>query len=155
MVFLFPKENLNVTNLVSCVMCHGCACDKATAAPVRRLPLGVHTTSTSVPTSSLRPGELVLLDLIFSPYKAIQSQATVALVITDAATRYNWIYFMRHKDEAHEKFTEWLAWMKENGREVSAYTTIRTDNGGEFTSSQFVDAAREAGVKRERCPPYQ
>ena len=32
--------------------------------------------------------------------------------------------------------------------------TLRSDNGGEFTSNEFKDLCKEAGIKRELTTPY-
>ena len=32
--------------------------------------------------------------------------------------------------------------------------TLRSDNGGEFTSGEFNDCCKEAGIKRELTIPY-
>jgi transposase InsO family protein len=37
------------------------------------------------------------------------------------------------------------------GRKIEA---LRTDNGGEFTSTEFTDFYKEAGIKREKIVSY-
>jgi transposase InsO family protein len=32
--------------------------------------------------------------------------------------------------------------------------TLRTDNGGEYTSTKFLDFCKEAGIKREKTVAY-
>ena len=53
----------------------------------------------------------------------------------DDHTRYAWIYILKRKDEVFQRFCEWKALVeKTSGRKIK---TFRTDNGGEYTSTEF------------------
>jgi len=73
------------------------------------------------------------------------------LIIIDDNTRYVWIYFLKTKDEVFKYFMLWKAMVeKSTGRKVK---TLRSDNGGEYTSKQFQDYLDSEGVKHERTIP--
>jgi transposase InsO family protein len=63
-----------------------------------------------------------------------------------------WIYFMKTKDEVFNRFQEFKA-QTENlmGKKIRV---LRIDNGGEYTSIDFSDFCKEAGIKRELTVPY-
>ena len=66
--------------------------------------------------------------------------------------RKTWIYFLTKKDKVFESFKELKA-LIENHSEKKI-KTLRSDNGGEFTSNDFNDFCKEAGIKREIAIPY-
>jgi hypothetical protein len=61
---------------------------------------------------------------------------------------------MANKSEAKDRVIEWMNAMKSQGIKLESYCTIRTDNGGEFTSDGFISAISAEGLKRELSPPY-
>src|SRR5690606_7478747 len=64
--------------------------------------------------------------------------------------RYATVFFLRTKDEVFEKFKEYLA----NVPHKPSALTLRSDNGGEYTSTEFKDWAAKNGIKLEPSPPY-
>ena len=64
----------------------------------------------------------------------------------DDYSHKTWIYFLKKKDEVFESFKEFKA-LVENLSE-KRIKTLRSDNGGEFTSSEFNKYCREARIKR-------
>ena len=56
------------------------------------------------------------------------------------------------KDEVSEKFKEFKALVKNLSKKN--INTLRSDNGGEFTSKEFKDLCKEVGVKRDLTTPY-
>ena len=70
----------------------------------------------------------------------------------DDFSRKTWIYFMKNKDEVFSKFKEFKALIKNHTEKK--IKTIRSDNGGEFTSNEFKELCKEAGIKRELSTPY-
>jgi transposase InsO family protein len=63
-----------------------------------------------------------------------------------------WIYFMKTKDEVFIHFREFKAQVENMaGRKIKVR---KTDNGGEYTSSEYIDFCKEAGIKREKTVPY-
>jgi transposase InsO family protein len=70
----------------------------------------------------------------------------------DDFSRKTWIYFLKNKDEVFSKFKEFKA-LVENLFERKI-KVLRSHNGGEFTSGEFKEFCREAGIKRELSTPY-
>jgi transposase InsO family protein len=63
-----------------------------------------------------------------------------------------WIYFIKSKDEVFNKFKE-FKFLIENLYERKI-KILRLDNGGEYTSKEFVNFCRYVGIKRELTTPY-
>ena len=73
------------------------------------------------------------------------------LTFIDDKTRYVWVYCLQRKDQVFKKFCEWKAMVERStGQKLKA---IRTDNGGEFTSSEFEAHLQSEGVKHELTIP--
>ena len=73
------------------------------------------------------------------------------LTFIDDNTRYVWVYPLKHKNEVFGCFRKWKALVeKSSGRKLKV---LRTDNGGEYTSTEFEDYLREEGVRHERTVP--
>ena len=69
----------------------------------------------------------------------------------DDKTRFIWVYVLKHKSQVFEKFLEWKAMVdRSTGRKLKA---LRTDNGGEYTSTEFVDYLRSEGIRHELTVP--
>ena len=67
-------------------------------------------------------------------------------------SRKTWIYFLKAKNEVFEKFKELKA-LIENFSD-KRIKTLRSDNGGEYTSKEFEAFCKDAGIKRELTTPY-
>ena len=73
------------------------------------------------------------------------------LTFTDDKTRYVWVYPLKQKSDVFNQFLEWKAAVeKSSGHKVK---TLRTDNGGEFTSTEFENYLKSEGVKHELTVP--
>jgi hypothetical protein len=66
--------------------------------------------------------------------------------------RKTWVIFLKSKDEVFGKFKEFKA-LIENLPERKI-KILRPDNGGEYTSKEFVRFCRDVGIKRELTTPY-
>jgi len=62
------------------------------------------------------------------------------------------IYFLKKKDEVFERFKKFKALVEKLSEKK--INILRSDNGGEFTSNEFNDFCKEAGIKRELTIPY-
>ena len=107
------------------------------------------------PASSSRPSdellELVHSDVCGKMSVKSMSGAEYFLTFIDNKTRYVWTYILKRKDQVFEKFLEWKALVeKSTGQKLK---TLRTDNGGEFTSTQFQDYLRSEGVHHQLTVP--
>jgi transposase InsO family protein len=70
----------------------------------------------------------------------------------DDHSRKTWIYFMKTKDKVFSRFQEFKALVEnQTGRKIK---TMRSDNGGEYTSKAFKDFCAGVGIKRELIVPY-
>jgi hypothetical protein len=67
-------------------------------------------------------------------------------------SRKTWVYFLKSKDEVFNKFKEFKA-LIENLSERNI-KTLMSDNGGEYTSKEFVNFFKDVGIKRELVTPY-
>ena len=74
------------------------------------------------------------------------------MTFIDDHSRKTWLYLLKKKDEVFEKFKQFTS-------EVETLTkrrkkTMRSDNGGEYTSKEMIAYCKEAGIKRELIGPY-
>ena len=70
----------------------------------------------------------------------------------DDYSRKTWIYFLKTKDEVFSKFKEFKA-LTENLSKRNI-KILRLDNGGEYTSKEFVNFCKDVVIKRELTTPY-
>jgi hypothetical protein len=62
-----------------------------------------------------------------------------------------WVYFLRHKSEVYRVFRKWKAAVEnETGRRLK---TLRSDNGGEYTSTEFREYLERCGIRHETTVP--
>jgi hypothetical protein len=70
----------------------------------------------------------------------------------DDYSRKTWVCFLKSKDEVFGKFKEFKA-LIENLYERNI-KILRSDNGGEYTSKEFVNFCKDYGIKRDLTTPY-
>jgi transposase InsO family protein len=70
----------------------------------------------------------------------------------DDYSRKTWVYFLKSKDEVFSKFKEFKT-LIENIFERKI-KILRSDNGDEYTSKEFVNFYKYVGIKRELTTPY-
>jgi transposase InsO family protein len=70
----------------------------------------------------------------------------------DNYSRKAWVYFLKSKDEVFGKFKEFKA-LIENLLERKI-KILRSDNGGEYTSKEFVSFCRDVWINMELITPY-
>jgi transposase InsO family protein len=97
-----------------------------------------------------------VLELIHSdvcgliPSSSISGYVYVSLIYY--YSRKTWIYFLKTKDEMFNKFKEFKALIENlSERKIKI---LRSDNGGEYTSKEFVNFCKDVGIKRELTTPY-
>ena len=74
------------------------------------------------------------------------------MTFIDDFSRKVWIFFLRTKDEAFQKFEEWKALVEnQTGQKLKC---LRTDNGLEFCNHLFDKVCRDSGIKRHKTCPY-
>jgi hypothetical protein len=79
------------------------------------------------------------------------SGATYAMLIVDEFSGYSWGYFLQTKGQAAERLMEFVT-MRD--REKNFIQTIRSDQGGEFSSNLLKGFLREKGIKHSMGPAY-
>ena len=74
------------------------------------------------------------------------------VTFVDDHTRHVWVYILKHKGEVLQRFQEWKALVeKSSGRKIK---TLRSDNGGEYTSAEFSSYLAKEGIKHELTIPH-
>ena len=74
------------------------------------------------------------------------------LTIIDDFSRRVWLYVLKNKLEAFQKFREWHTLV---GNQLGTkLKVLRTDNGLEFVSEQFNEFCRKIGIKRHKTVPH-
>ena len=69
-------------------------------------------------------------------------------ILSDLYTHYTWVYALKHKNQVFECFQQWKALVEKcTGQKVKA---LRSDNGGEYTSSEF---KAYLGIRHELTVP--
>ncbi|KAK8557825.1 hypothetical protein V6N12_010049 [Hibiscus sabdariffa] len=73
------------------------------------------------------------------------------ITFSDDFSRYGYIYLMRHKSEALEKFKEFRNEVQnQHGKSIKA---LRSDRGGEYLSHEFDELLKECGIVSQLSPP--
>ena len=98
------------------------------------------------------PLELVHSDLVGPMQTTSIGGSTYFMTFIDYFSRRTWVYFLKNKSEAFDKFFEFKALdEKEFGHYVKV---LRSDRGGEYTSNMFVNFCRKNGIKKELTTSY-
>ena len=102
-------------------------------------------------TVTLMPLELVHSDVCGKMGQKSLGGAEYFLTLLDDKTHYTWVYPLKTKDEVFQRFKEWQAEVENfTGHKVK---TLRTDNGGEFTSNSFQAHLKACGIRHELTIP--
>lgn len=101
---------------------------------------------------STRILELVHSD-VCGPLKiASTGGARYFVTFVDDYSRKMWVYFLAHKNQVLDKFRHFVELVTNmTGLPI---LTLRTDNGGEFTSKLFQELCSSKGIARELTPPH-
>ena len=102
-------------------------------------------------TVTSMPLELVHSDICGKMGHKSLGGAEYFLTLLDDKTHYIWVYPLKTKDQVFERFKEWQAGVENfTGRKVK---TLRSDNGGEFTSKSFETHLKACGIRHELTMP--
>jgi hypothetical protein len=122
-------------------ICKGCALGKNIKKPF--------------PSNNNRSKEI--LDLIHSdvcgplPVKS-QGGSLYYVILIDDYSRKTWLYLLKTKDKVFNKFQEFKAEIENlTNKKIK---TLRTDNGGEYTSKEFVAFCKSTRIRRELTVPH-
>ena len=120
-------------------------CEPCTTGKLHRSPFLAGSTRAEEPL------QLVHTDLCGKMNSKSLGDAEYFLTFIDDYSRYIWVYFLKSKDEVFSRFLEWKAIVEcGSGHQLK---TLRSDNGGEFTSSQFTKYLVSEGVRHELTVP--
>ncbi|KAG4032061.1 hypothetical protein PC123_g28911 [Phytophthora cactorum] len=74
------------------------------------------------------------------------------VTFTDDKSHFCVVYLLRNKSEVTDKFAEFVAMAEtQTGKRVK---TIRSDNGGEYTSGAMAKFCKDRGIEQKFTPPY-
>ena len=96
--------------------------------------------------------ELLHMDL-FGPVKPkTLGGKEFTLVIVDDYSRYTWVHFLTHKNEAFDCFIKTTTKVEvEKGMSISR---IRSDNGTAFKNKKFIEFCEYKGIEHNFSAPY-
>jgi hypothetical protein len=97
--------------------------------------------------SMTRPLEIVHTDLIGPTKTKFLKAEKYFMLLIDYYTRMTAVFFLKNKSEAFENFNIYKE-MVENEMDLKIKCLI-DDNGGEFTSKEFMDYSSCHGIKRQ------
>jgi len=97
------------------------------------------------------PLEMVIGDLCGPMMSATPGGRRYFLLMVDDASRFMWVAPLPTKDAAADAMKLIKAKAEESGH---ALKVLRTDNGGEFTVTEFADYCAEKGVRRHLSAPH-
>ena len=121
--------------------CRGCSMAKGLRKPIAR----------STQTRADKRLQRVFVDL--SGPTAVKSIGgkRYTLIVRDDCTRFNRVYFLRHKSDAASAFESFLAEVRADGI-PSTVMAVRSDNGREFFGGAFGELCRKRCIKQEFTP---
>ena len=74
------------------------------------------------------------------------------ITFIDDLSRFGYVYLMKHKSEAFDKFKEYQSMVKkQTGKSIKV---LRSDRGGEYLSTEFLDYLKVNGILSEWTPPF-
>lgn len=95
--------------------------------------------------------DLIHFDVWCAPLVSVYGQCYFVIFIDDAS-RCTWVYLMKSKDEVLEVFKTYHK-MRETKFEKKL-RTLRFDNGGEYTSKEFLANLLAIGIEVQTSCPY-
>ena len=121
--------------------CRGCSMAKGLRKPIAR----------STQTRADKRLQRVFVNL--SGPTAVKSIGgkRYTLIVRDDCTRFNRVYFLRHKSDAASAFESFLAEVRADGI-PSTVMAVRSDNGREFFGGAFGELCRKRCIKQEFTP---
>ncbi|CAL8087744.1 unnamed protein product [Prunus armeniaca] len=98
------------------------------------------------------PLELIHMDLCGPMQTESLAGNKYFMLLIDDFTRLTWVYFLRYKLDALNCFRKFKSMVElQSGFKVKC---VRSDKGGEFTSSEFDRLCEEAGIQRQFSMAY-
>nr|GEZ99920.1 ribonuclease H-like domain, reverse transcriptase, RNA-dependent DNA polymerase [Tanacetum cinerariifolium] len=101
---------------------------------------------------STSPLDLIYKDLCGPITPPTPSGKRYIFLLVDDYSRYMWAYFLSTKNQAFDTFKEFKKTIENELR--TTLKMFRTDRGGEFNSSEFIQYFKENGIARQLTAPY-
>ena len=122
-------------------ICEGCLSGK-----MERLPFETGR------TRATQVGQLIHSDLCGPMHVETPRGSRYFVLFTDDCSSYRTAYLVKHKSDVAERFQEYINLLRsETGQKIS---TLRTDNGGEFTGNAFKSWLAANGIRLETSVPH-
>ena len=74
------------------------------------------------------------------------------ITFTDDFFRFEWVYLMRYKSKAFDKFREFKNEVEKQYEK--SIETLQSDRGGEYLSTEFTQFLKDNGILAQLTPPY-
>ncbi|GKF47662.1 retrotransposon protein, putative, ty1-copia subclass [Tanacetum coccineum] len=90
---------------------------------------------------------------VCGPFRTVSREgASYFITFTDDFSRYGYVYLMKHKHEVFETFKVFQNEVENQlGKKIK---DIRSDQGGEYLSHEFVKHMESCGIVSQLTPPY-
>jgi hypothetical protein len=112
-------------------------------------------TKTVFPSSDSRAAgilDLIHLDVCGPMSSTSLTGSLYYVVFIDDFSQKSWIFFMKTKGQVFSWFQDFKALVEnQTGKKIKV---LRSDNGGEYTSKEFMDFYVGEGIRRELIVPY-
>ena len=92
--------------------------------------------------------EVIYAD-IWGPVDTSMQGHRYALLLVDEYTSYTWVFFLAQKSQAEDAIKSFIMHQFNLGKPVG---TLRSDNGGEFSSGSLKYFLWERGIKHAQSP---
>nr|GEY65329.1 zinc finger, CCHC-type [Tanacetum cinerariifolium] len=123
-------------------ICNVCLVGKQSRAPFPKIAKG----------RSTLPLDLIYGDLCGPITPPTPSGKRYIFLLVDDYSRYVWAYFLSTKNQAFDIFKEFKKTIENELR--TTLKMFRTNHGGEFNSSEFIQYCKENGIARQLTAPY-
>jgi transposase InsO family protein len=126
-----------------------CICEACILGKMTRRPFSKQSGETP---KTRRPLELIHTDVVGPMPTQSRKGYRYFVMFTDDATRYTYIYFLRHKSEVVTAFQEYKAAVEKIHN--LPILRLRMDGGGEYTGEELFSFLRKEGIQVEPSAPY-
>lgn len=79
------------------------------------------------------------------------SRGRYFMTLINDYSRKVWVYILKHKDEAFEKFKEWVT--EQEIKKGKSVKHLKTDNGLEYLCEEFQEYSKSKGITRHITVP--
>ncbi len=124
--------------------CEGCTLGKMSRNPFPKKSQGRAT----------KPYEVIHSDVCGPMQVDSKGGSKYMVTFIDNYSRYATAYFIKNKSEVLTKFKEYVTYVEKQGGDHTNVKLLRTDNGGEYTSNDFVKYCTEKGISHQFTNPY-